>query len=78
MLNEDQIYDIQHDVEITNLLEDWLNLQLFADKAMADIIPTDLFYNDNQHAWHILKFLQFLKTDSHITYENLRHQRLWL
>ena len=76
MLNEDQIYEIEQDVYLERLKEEWLSMELFMDRPMVDLIHTDLFYNDQQKARHILKFLQYLRTDEHISYKQLRYQRL--
>lgn len=72
-LSEDKIYEIQQDEINEKLIEDWIDLNLFMDKTMVDFIPTDLFYNDQEHTRHILKFLQFLKTDSFVNYEKQRY-----
>lgn len=66
--------EIIRDCQIDDLKENGIDVALY-DCPMSEIIQTDLFYTDNDEAWHILKFLQYLDTDRHIGYKWKREQR---
>ena len=73
-LSEDQIREIHKDEAISDLLENWLDLVLFADSPMSMIVEPDRWYTDNDRERHILKFLKNFHPDQS-NHLQLRKQR---
>ena len=49
--------EIIRDTQISEIKEKWIDKALY-DCPISQIIDPDMWYNDNQHEWHILKHLR--------------------
>jgi hypothetical protein len=75
MISQDKIDEIRHDEMMGELEQEGLNLFLFANSPISEIVDPDFFYKENSEPRHALKFLKFIKDDPIISSEGLRHAR---